>query len=34
MVRLAEHPLQKQICGALRIELAPPGKVPRDGVVW
>jgi hypothetical protein len=30
----AEHPLQKQIADALRLELAPPGKVSRDGVVW
>jgi hypothetical protein len=29
-----EHPLQKQICDALRIEVAPPGKVSRFGVVW
>jgi hypothetical protein len=29
-----EHPLQKQIADALRLELAPPGKVSRDGVVW
>jgi hypothetical protein len=29
-----EHPLQRQIADALRLELAPPGKVSRDGVVW
>jgi hypothetical protein len=29
-----EHPLQKQIADALRLEIAPPGKVSRDGVVW
>jgi hypothetical protein len=34
MVRVAEHPLQKQIADALRFEIAPPGKVSRDGVVW
>jgi hypothetical protein len=28
-----EHPLQRQIADALRVELAPPGKVSRDGVV-
>ena len=32
--RLAEHPLQKQIADALRFEIAPAGKVSRDGVVW
>lgn len=31
---VAEHPLQKQICDVLRIEIAPPGKVSRHGVVW
>jgi hypothetical protein len=31
---LPEHPLQRQIADALRFELAPPGKVSRDGVVW
>jgi hypothetical protein len=30
----AEHPLQRQIADALRLEIAPPGKVSRDGVVW
>jgi hypothetical protein len=30
----AEHPLQRRIADALRLELAPPGKVSRDGVVW
>src|SRR6516162_7196483 len=34
MVRVAEHPLQKQIADALRFEIAPAGKVSRDGVVW
>jgi hypothetical protein len=29
-----EHPLQKQIASTLTIELAPPGKVSRFGVVW
>jgi hypothetical protein len=29
-----EHPLQQQIADALRLEIAPPGKVSRDGVVW
>jgi hypothetical protein len=29
-----EHPLQKQICDVLRIEIAPPGKVSAAGVVW
>jgi hypothetical protein len=31
---VAEHPLQKQIADTLRIEIAPPGKVSRHGVVW
>ena len=31
---VAEHPLQRQIADALRLELAPPGKVSCDGVVW
>jgi hypothetical protein len=31
---VAEHPLQCQIADALRLEIAPPGKVSRDGVVW
>ena len=31
---MPEHPLQRQIADALRLELAPPGKVPRNGVVW
>jgi hypothetical protein len=30
---VAEHSLQRQIADALRIELAPPGKVSHDGVV-
>lgn len=29
-----EHPLQKQLADILRLELAPPGKVSRHGVVW
>jgi hypothetical protein len=29
-----EHPLHRQIADALRLEIAPPGKVSRDGVVW
>jgi hypothetical protein len=29
-----EHPIQKQLCDTLRIEVAPPGKVSRYGVVW
>jgi hypothetical protein len=29
-----EHPLQRQIADALRLEIAPPCKVSRDGVVW
>ena len=29
-----EHPIQKQICDVLRIEVAPPGKVSAAGVVW
>ena len=31
---VAEHPLQRQIADALRLEIAPPGRVSRDGVVW
>lgn len=31
---IREHPLQKQIADVLRIEIAPPGKVSRYGVVW
>ena len=29
-----EHPLQKQICDVLRLEIAPPGKVSKQGVCW
>ena len=29
-----EHPLQKQLADILRLEIAPPGKVSRFGVVW
>lgn len=32
--RVAEHPLQKQITDVLRLEIAPPGKVSKLGVVW
>jgi hypothetical protein len=31
---VAEHPLQRQIAYTLRLEIAPPGKVSHDGVVW
>lgn len=31
---VGEHPLQTQIAGALKIEIAWPGKVSRHGVVW
>jgi hypothetical protein len=30
----AEHPPQRQSADALRLEIAAPGKVSRDGVVW
>jgi hypothetical protein len=29
-----EHPLQRQIADALRLEIGPPGKVSGHGVVW
>lgn len=29
-----EHPLQQQITKLLTIEIAPPGKVSKHGVVW
>lgn len=29
-----EHPLQKQIADVFRLEIAAPGKVSKDGVVW
>jgi len=29
-----EHPIQKQICDVLRLEIAAPGKVSKAGVVW
>jgi hypothetical protein len=29
-----EHPIQKQICDVLRLEIAPPGKVSKAGVCW
>jgi hypothetical protein len=32
--KVLEHPLQKQLCDLLRLEIAPPGKVSADGVVW
>jgi hypothetical protein len=32
--RVAEHSLQKQINDVLSIEVSPPGKVSRFGVVW
>lgn len=32
--RVPEHPIQKQIADVLRLEIAPPGKVSRAGVVW
>jgi hypothetical protein len=32
--RVAEHPLQKQIVDVLRVELAPPGKISKSGVVF
>jgi hypothetical protein len=31
---VAEHPLRRQIADVLRLEIAPPGEVSRDGVVW
>ena len=30
----AEHSLQRQIADALRLKIAPPGKVSRDCMVW
>lgn len=32
--KVLEHPTQASIAGVLRLELAPPGKVSRNGVVW
>ena len=32
--RVPEHGLQKQITDVMTIEIAPPGKVSRSGVVW
>lgn len=29
-----EHSLQKQVCDTLRLEIAPAGKLSRDGVTW
>ena len=29
-----EHPIQRQVCDVMRLELSPPGKVSRHGVVW
>ena len=31
---MPEHPLQRQIAEALRLDIAPPGKVSGHGVVW
>ena len=31
---MPEHSLQNQIADALRLEIAPPGQLSRDGVVW
>lgn len=31
---VSEHASQKQITDVMRLELAPPGKVSRYGVVW
>jgi hypothetical protein len=31
---LREHPLHKQIADVFRLELAAPGRISRDGVVW
>jgi len=31
---MREHPIQKQIADALRLEIAPAGKVSRRGVCW
>ena len=31
---LREYPLQKQIADTLTIEIAPPGRVSRFGVIW
>ena len=31
---IGEHPLQRPIADALRLEVAPPGEVSCDGVVW
>jgi hypothetical protein len=32
--KVLEHPLQRQMCDVLRLEIAPPGRVSADGVVW
>ena len=32
--RVPEHPIQKSIADTLRLEIGPPGKVSRFGVVW
>lgn len=29
-----EHPLQRQVADVLRMEIAPPGRVSKFGVVW
>jgi len=31
---IREHPLQAQVAKLLTIEIAPPGKVSKHGVVW
>jgi hypothetical protein len=33
-VREAEHPMQTRICGTLKLEIAPPGRVSGWGVCW
>jgi hypothetical protein len=34
MIVMPRRVVPRQIADALRLELAPPGKVSRDGVVW
>ena len=31
---MPEHPIHRQVAATLRLELAPPGRVSRFGVVW
>jgi hypothetical protein len=31
---VAEHPIQRSIASVLSVELAPPGKLSREGVCW